>query len=49
MHHERRPNQPYNRVEDPTEGALARIALGILAAVCMVALFALLVASLGEL
>ena len=49
MHHERRPNQPYNTVKDPTEGALARIALGILAAVCMVALFALLVASLGKL
>ena len=48
MHHERRPNQPYNTVKDPTEGALARIALGILAAVCMAALFALLVVSLGK-
>ena len=48
MHHERRPNQPYNTVEDHTEGAIARFALGILAAVCMAALFALLVVSLGK-
>ena len=48
MQHERRPNQPYNTVEDPTEGALARFALGILAAFCMAALFALLVVSLGK-
>ena len=49
MHHERRPHQLHNTVGDPSEGAVTRIALGILAAVCMLALFALLVASLGKL
>jgi len=49
MHHERRPYRLRSRAKEPTEGAISRIALGILAALCMVALFALLTVSLGEL
>ena len=48
-HHERRPTQTNDTVDASAESNSARIALGIVAAACMAALFALLVAALSGL
>ena len=48
MQHERRPHRLRNTAQEHAEDFTARIALTVLVAACMVALFALLVASLGK-